>query len=102
MNIYEVPNEKVFDTTLLGTKISLWTKFRLLFVKKQISNDFIHDNRENELWAKTTYKVLDDKYYIVDFKNYYVIKHKHCMNLKSKHYNRIMANPVEEGSDVND
>lgn len=98
MNIYEVPSEKVFDTTL--EKISLWTKFRLLFVKKQFSKDFIYDNRENELWAKTTYKVLGDKYYIVDFKNYYVIKHKHCMNLKSKFYNRVMANPVEEGSDV--
>ena len=79
MNIYKAPSEKVFDMTLPYIKVSLLTKLRLLFVKKQISEDFIHNNEKNELWAKTTYKVLDDKYYIVDFKNYYIIRHSHSV-----------------------
>lgn len=82
MNIYEVPSEKVFDTTIKDTKISLWTKFRLLFVKKQFSKDFIDDNGESELWGKTTYKVLDDKYYILDFKSFYIKRHSHFMRKK--------------------
>lgn len=80
MNIYEIHREKVFDTTL--EKIPLWTKFRLLFVKKQFSKDFIYDNGESELWGKTTYKVLDDKYYILDFKSFYIKRHSHFMKEK--------------------
>lgn len=82
MNIYEVPSEKVFDTTLLDTKISLWTKFRLLFVKEQISRDFINDNGESELWSETTYKILNDKYYILKYKTYYIKRYSHFMKGK--------------------
>ena len=77
MNIYEVLREKVFDTTLLDTKISLWTKFRLLFVKKQFNEDFIWNDEIGEIWGKTTYKVLNDKYYILDFKTYHIVRRNH-------------------------
>lgn len=84
-SIYDVSTEKVFDTTRLNTKISLFTKIRLLFVKKQFSKDFIIDNGEKELWSIITYKILNNKYYILDCKHYYI---KRCSHFQKEKVNR--------------
>lgn len=82
MSIYDLPNEKIFDATRLNVKISLWTKFKLMFVKKQFSRDFIYDNGEKELWCEITYKILKDKCYILKSKTYYLQRLSHLQRIR--------------------
>ncbi len=78
--IYDYDREKIFDIPTDISKIPFYIKLILPFLKTYQSEDFIHDNKKNELWTKTEYKKFKDKIYITKFKHYYIQRPSHLMN----------------------
>lgn len=87
--LFEVPYKNVYDFTIPNfkevfpnKKVSLLTKFILLFVKKQISDDFIYECSNGDLWGKSYYKVLKGNYYILKHTTYLVVRSSHFKKMR--------------------
>ena len=77
MNNYNLldKREQVIDITDKHNKVSLFTKFILLFIKKKQSEEFVNERfiKDYDMWGYLfvtfTFKEYKNKYYIIKVKN---------------------------------